>query len=475
MVDKGKYRWIVISSAFAAFMSTLDSYVVNISLPTIAKYFHVGVDKASLVTLSFLLFNTSTLPIVGRFVDNIGVKKVFIAGYVIFTAGSLLCGIPLNLTMLIAARCLQGIGGAMHVNSSYSSISKFLPIEITGWGFSALSIAASLGITVGAPVGGFISGYFSWRWIFLINIPIGIIAIIFAHRVFPDPSPSERTGHGKKANFDFLGAILSLVGLSLLVYGLNSVKAHGWTSIIVISMFVSSALALTFFVFWEKKQTEPLIDLNLLKRPSFAFASIATFLAFGFISGNSFILPFYLETLKGLQSQQAGMVMMIWSIVYMITNFFSGRLSDRIDTSLLCASAMVSAGANALFFSLALGCSGLAAVTIFLVWMGVSYAMFVAPNNKHVLGMALPGEQGITSGFYNTMSRLGLLVGVCIFQTIFSHNIPHHPETGTHIHTVVPHEILQSGFTHAYLAGVIICVGAFIFSMLGRTRKIVHT
>ena len=471
MDEKRKYRWIVISSAFAAFMSTLDSYIVNISLPTIAKYFHVGVDKASLVTLSFFLFITSTLPLVGKFVDKIGIKKVFITGYVIFTAGSFLCGIPPNLGMLLMARCLQGIGGAMLVNSAYSAISAFLPKEISGWGFSALSIAASLGITVGAPVGGFITGYFSWRWVFLINIPIGIIAMILAHRVLPESSPSDKKGHEKKSGFDFLGAIMSLVGLSLLVLGLNSGKVHGWASITVISMFISSALVLTFFVFWEKRQAEPLIDLNLLKRPSFAFASISTFLAFAFISGNAFILPFYLETLKGLKAQQAGMVMMIWSVVYMITNFFSGRLSDKIDTSILCASAMISAGASALFFSFALGYSGLTATVIFLAWMAVSYAMFVAPNNKHVLGMALPGEQGITSGFYNTMSRLGLTVGVCIFQAIFSHALPHHPETGTHVHTLVPHEALLSGFTHAYLAGVIICAGAFTFSMLGRTRK----
>jgi EmrB/QacA subfamily drug resistance transporter len=474
MVDKDKYRWIVISAAFAAFMSTLDSYIVNISLPTIAKYFHVGVDKASLITLSFLIFSTSTLLLVGKLVDIMGVRRVFIAGYAIFTVGSLFCGIPPSLAMLIAARCLQGIGGAMIVNAGYSSISRFLPREITGWGFSILSIAASLGITTGAPLGGFITGFFSWRWIFLINVPIGIIAIILAHKVIPQTGPSGETAQGEKKGFDFFGAVLSLVGLSLLVYGLNSGKEHGWTSVTLISLLLASAAVLVFFVVWERGQAEPLLDLKLLGNSGFALASVATLLAYMFMSGNAFLLPFYLETLKELNSEKAGMVLMIWSIAYMVTNFLSGRLSDKISSSILCSSAMISAAMSALFFVVTIKQSGLTMLTIFLVWMAVSYAMFIAPNNKYVLGMAQQGEQGMASGIYNTMSRLGLVLGVCIFQALFSQGFPHHPETGIHVHSVIPSETLLRGFSHAYTAAIIVCVGAFIFSFLGRSKQRHH-
>jgi MFS family permease len=204
-----RFHWIVFSVAFAVFMVRLDGYIVVISLPTLARYFQVGTSEVSWVIIPYLLIMTGSTLIFGKLVDRIGLKKIFVWGYGLFTLGSLLCGLSPTIYLLDTARGVQGAGGAMMITSGMASIPHYLPVNIAGWAFGICSLANSLGIMVGAPLGGLITGYLTWHWIFLINVPVGIAAIVIVKRHLPADQNHPSLTAGRP--FDVSGSILSFI------------------------------------------------------------------------------------------------------------------------------------------------------------------------------------------------------------------------------------------------------------------------
>ncbi|MBP1749031.1 MAG: drug resistance transporter, EmrB/QacA subfamily [Deltaproteobacteria bacterium] len=336
------FRWIVITVAFGAFMSKLDSYIVNISLPTIAERFNVTSAEVSWVILVYLLVSTSTLLLFGKLGDRFGLRRIFFFGYLLFTIGSLLCGMSTSLGMLIMSRFVQGIGCAMILSIAFAIIPKFLPPEKTGWAFGIASTGAALGIAIGAPAGGLITGFLSWRWVFFVNVPFGIFAMYAVNKYIPDES-TTRLKKLRKAGFDILGAALSFAGLALFIYALSTGWDSGWTSTRILGSFGASLAFLAIFFIREAKCTEPLLELGLFRSFHFGAAVTSTLFAYMLLAGNSFLLPFYLEVGKGLPTQTVGLVIMIYSVIYMAVGPFAGRISDRIKPSTLCAFAMLSA------------------------------------------------------------------------------------------------------------------------------------
>ena len=468
---------IVLSVAFASFMVRLNNYTVNVSLPTIAEYFRIGTGEASRIVMSYLLVITSTLLIFGKLGDRLGLKKIFIAGYIVFVTGSLMCGLSSSINMLIGSRAIQGIGGSMLLATSFATISRFLPQDRRGWAFGITSTASALGVATGAPFGGFITGYLSWHWIFFINVPVGAAAIFIAGRKIPSASSSKEratteTGIPEKEAFDFIGALLSLLGLSLLLYGFNTAKQFGWNSIQFTSCFAGSFVFLFLFVLRQRKYKAPLLDLSLFKNPAFTLALCATFMAYIFVTGNAFIMPFYLKMTKGLNSQQIGMVLFVYSLIYIIMSSHAGRLSDRVSPVTLCSVAMLSAGINTFIFAYTLQFSGLLFVLIFLLWMAFSFVFFFSPNNNRVMRCAPPDRHGIASGTFNTISNLGMVFGVAIFEAVFSFYSGGIPAKTIDSESASIQGSLQHGFQAVYLLGGAVCIGALVFSLLAKSKRI---
>lgn len=464
---------IVISVAFSSFLVRLNNYMVNISLPTITRSFGVTSSDASRIISSYLLIITTTLLLFGKLGDRIGLKRVFISGYVIFTVGSLMCGLSHDIDMLIGSRFVQGIGSAMLLAVSFAIISHFLPEGNTGWAFGITSTASALGVATGAPVGGIITGYLSWNWAFFINVPVGIVAVIVAMKYIPGTKPGSSSAperEGGRKGFDFLGAILSFAGLGLLIYGLNNGNKEGWLSPLVIGCLVSSLILIGVFVAWERRHRDPLLHLDLFLDSRYAFALIATFLVYMLISGNAFLMPFYLEVVKGLNAQAAGMMLLIYSIIYVILSPVSGRLSDRVNPAMLCTIAMTSATVCVLFFSFTLHWQGLTVVTVYLVWLALSLVLFFSPNNNQIMRFAPPDKKGVSSALFNTTTNLGMVVGVTVIEVVFSAVAYDSagPTGKAALKDLVGTGSVTSGFTHAYLTGALCCFLALVFSLLGR-------
>lgn len=463
--EKIKMLLVIISVAFAVFMANLDAMIVNISLPTIEQVFNVGSNKVSWVILIYLLVNTSLLLLFGKTGDRIGLKKVFMFGYLVFITGSLFCGLSSSINMLIASRAFQGIGSAMLASVSMAIIAKFLPERHTGTAFGMLTVAAALGITFGAPLGGFITQFWGWNWVFLINVPVGIIAFIVAAKVIPNENIDLSL---KKATFDFGGAVLSFVMLTALIYGINMLQELGWKSPVIMTSFAVFVIALIVFIIWENSCADPLLNFSVFKNRNFVFSTIAAFTAFMFISGTAFLFPFYLEFAQGLKTYQAGLLLTVFSSIIMFTGLFFGRKSDKIGPRVLCVWGMFLSGLGTFLFAFFLKMPGLFAITALLIWTAFSNAMFIAPNNKLAMSSVSGQMYGVSAGALRTMMNIGLVIGICLTATIFSYAFP----AGTVLAKTatgginVSKDALFTGFRNAFIFCAIACFMASLFSTL---------
>ncbi|MGD0658333.1 MAG: MFS transporter [Syntrophorhabdales bacterium] len=459
---------IVISVAFASFMAGLNSYIVNISLPIIASRFNTGTGDASAVILAYLLVNTSSLFLFGRLGDRLGLKRVFIAGYAFFTAGCLLCGLSSSINMLVGFRLIQGVGGGMLQASSYAVVARFLPGDRTGRAYGITLTSYAIGIATGAPVGGFITGYLSWHWIFFVNVPFGIVAMVLARSIPGTIDRGDRQGK-ESVGFDVPGALLSFFGLAALLYGCNLGKTAGWTSRPILISFGLAFVLLALFILREGKCASPLVDLTFLKERPLAYALLTSLTGFVLVGGSGFLLPFYLQIVRHLTVQQTGLMLLMYSLVQILFTSYAGRLSDRISPHMLCSAGLASAFFCALFFSSSLAFASLVPSFILLIWLPLSYSFFIAPNANHVMRLASSGRHGTASGLLSTSTNLGMMFGVVIFDTAFSQSFPRAlPKSVSLFGDALPIEVLLRGFSHAYMAGGVVCLVACLLSFAGR-------
>jgi len=285
---------------------------------------------------------------------------------------------------------------------------------------------------------------------------------------------SPENGISEKEPFDFPGALLSLLGLSMLLYGFNMGKELGWGSIQIMLLFASSIVLLSLFIIREKRCKAPLLDLALFKNHTFSLALCATFMAYLLISGNAFILPFYLKTTKGLNSQQIGMVLLAYSLIYVFMSSYAGKLSDRMSPVILCMAAMFSAAVNTFVFSYTLQFQGLLFVLTFLIWMAFSFVFFFSPNNNQVMGCAPQDRHGVASGIFNTTTNLSMVFGVAVFEAVFSQFSQDVPAAKAVLEPAMQMAMQQRGFRAVYIVGGLVCVAALIFSFMVRKGSKQH-
>lgn len=462
--EKIKLLLIVISAAFAVFMANLDATIVNISLPTIERVFNVDSGKIAWVLLIYLLVNTSLLLLFGKLGDKIGIKRVFMSGYIVFITGSFFCGMSHGIYTLISSRAFQGIGAAMLASVSMAIISKFLPKERTGAAFGVLAVAAALGVTFGAPLGGFITSFWGWNWIFLINIPVGIVAFIIAGKSLPRDVVDEKY---KKTSFDVVGALLSFVTLTTLIYGINMVQELGWTSSALVVFFAVSIISGIIFIIWESFYHDPLLHFKVFANRTFTFSSIAAFVGFIFIAGTGFLFPFYLELGMGLKAYQAGLLLTLFSSIIMFTGFFFGRLSDKVAPRTLCVWGMFFSGLGTLIFSFLLNSPKFFPIVFLLIWLAFSNAMFLSPNNKLAMNSVPVDIQGISASVFRMMMNMGLILGICLTETIFSYALPEGAVLDSaNMGIGISRAALFTGFRNAFLFTAIACFAASALSTL---------
>ncbi|MEQ8186436.1 MAG: MFS transporter [Candidatus Eremiobacterota bacterium] len=453
---------ILFSISFASFMVNLDTYIVNISLPSITSSFNTTAGEVSWVALSYNLTVASLLIIFGKLGDKLGLKKVFLSGLSIFTISSLLCGLSPSLHCLIGARFLQGIGASILYAMTPAMVPKYLPENMRGPAFGTLATAAALGIIIGTPLGGLLTGYLSWHWIFYINILPGIAAIIVCNHIIPD---DEKSWRKNTETFDFPGSFLSFFASLTFIYGLNMGHELGWTSFTIGGSFFIAVLSIIIFILWEYRTSDPLVELNLFKNSGFTWGNIAGFFASNFLSGHNFLMPFYLTLILKLSPQEAGIIYMVYSAIYMITGPLTGKFSTSENSAMLSTVSMIAGSISTFIFAFFISSKSFTSVIIYFISLGIVYGIFITANNNLVIGMAPEGKHGIVSGIFRMTGRLGMASGVCIFETIFSSGFD------TNNYSSISSNFLVNGFYIAYMSGGLIFMLTAICSIIPVLHK----
>ncbi len=323
------YKWTVACVVIlGAFMSILDQTVVNIAIPRLQSAFGADIHSVQWVATAYLLTQGAITPVAPFLANTLGIKRTYIISLLAFTAGSLLCGLSWSLPMLIFFRVVQGLGGAALLPLSMTLLFREFPPEQRGVALASLGIPILIAPALGPIVGGYLVTFASWQVIFFINIPIGIVAVILA-TVFLHEARAEEA-----IRFDVVGFITAAFGLAAVLYAFSESSTSGWGSLNVLGFLVAGSLSLIVFVFTElrlvRREAKPLLDLRLLANRSFAAGTVALILVTFSLFGLQFLLPIYLQVLRGLSAFQAGITLLPLALAAMVSVVIGGRLVDRI-------------------------------------------------------------------------------------------------------------------------------------------------
>ncbi len=463
--DKRLQKIVNFEIALGTFIGTLATNIVNISLPAMSRYFGVDTGFVSWVALSYLLFLCSTIVVFGRLADIKGFKRIFLAGFAVFAVASLLCGLSSDIYMLIASRALQAIGAAMFIAVGPAMITAILPQEIRGRSMGYLSIAAAAGIALGPGIGGYLTTYLSWRSIFLVNIPVCILAIILGQRIVPD-SPGSRPGD----RIDINGALLLMAALVFATLALNKSRILGLKSPMIITSILLFLVCGCIFYLRERRISEPLVDLDLLRMKCFLYANLASMMSMLVFAGATFILPFYFQVLRGYPADVAGLIMMAPPLVMMLIASPTGSFADRHGTRGICAAASILAALSFVLLSTIDQSTPLQFVIIYMVLMGMSITMFIAPNMSLIMSKCPEQRKGIGSSLTMGVRYLGTMIGVASFSAVYSAYLPEASQGPSHLGAAASVDMVLA-FHSAFFLGIIFSLLMLIFSVMAQWRS----
>jgi EmrB/QacA subfamily drug resistance transporter len=409
-------RVVLLTVCLGAFMATLDTSIVNIALPQIAEDFHCSMVQISWVMLIYLLMNVALLLTSGRLGDLLAPGKLFLTGLVVFTGGSVLCGVSLSFAWMIAARAVQGIGASLMLGVAPKIIALAYGEGERGLALGLFSTAFAAGISVGAPLGGVITTYLGWPFIFYINIPICAAAFGVGKRVLAKLT-AQRPWSWRA--FDLSGAVVLAGTLGLFLLGLTWLRQSGAgvLSLAALGAALLLALALTFL---ERRQPEPLIHRELWRHWPFIIGSIAVVLTFAPVMGTFFLLPFFLEHIFHYTPDQAGFLLAALSVSNAVVAPFGGYLADRLGNLLILriGSGLILAGLILLVFT------GPESATLTLgarfVVVGLGFGLFQAPNLNEILLDVSPGMIGLAASTNAVLKNLGSLLGITLMVMAFA-------------------------------------------------------
>jgi EmrB/QacA subfamily drug resistance transporter len=408
-------KWAIFGLvSVGTFMTTLDASIVNIALPSIARAFGTPVSgPIEWVVIGYLVVIAATLLSFSRLADIAGRERVWIAGLAVFTLGSALSGLAPDLVLLVAARALQGLGAALIFAPALALIVDAFPRSQRGQALGMNALIVSLGVTAGPTLGGLITDSLGWRWIFFVNVPLGLIGLLVALRVF-------RLSDGARSRqFDLPGAAAFGLGLAGLSLGLSFGAEWGWTSPMLLVTLAVAIASLVSGVVIERRRLDPLVDIGqLVSRQlglplaSFLFSILALFAV-------SFLLPFYFEELRGLTPLDAGLLLTPYSLGLAFAAPISGRLADRGHARWLGTLGLGLAAAGFGFLAQIGVSTSLAEIALWLALSGIGQGLFLSPNTSAVMSAVSADQSGIASGLIATTRAVGQALSVALAGAAF--------------------------------------------------------
>jgi EmrB/QacA subfamily drug resistance transporter len=380
------YRWYVLATvSIGTFMSTLDSSIVNVALPTMSGQLHSELSTLQWAVTAYLLTISSLLPVFGRTADLLGRRKVYSLGFLIFTLGSILCGSAQNIWFLVGTRVLQAVGASMLMANSAAIITAIFPFQERGKALGLTGTVVALGSMTGPALGGILIGLTGWRSIFYINLPIGIIGYMAALSILPKDEPRK-----EKEKFDFIGASLFSAGMISVLFAINNGEDWGWSSLPVLFGLILGVTLLVLFVINERKVKHPMIELSLFKNRPFVIGNVSGGLSFVAMFANNMLLPFYLQQVLNYSPSKVGLVMTAFPIMMAIAAPISGNASDKYGPLILTTGGLSITALGLFYYSTLSPTANFYQVIVGPLLMGLGSGMFQSPNNSSVMSSVPP-------------------------------------------------------------------------------------
>ncbi|MGB8542824.1 MAG: DHA2 family efflux MFS transporter permease subunit [Candidatus Acidiferrales bacterium] len=419
--------WIIaLTVTLATFMEVLDTSVANVALPHIAGSLSAGQDESTWILTSYLVSNAIVLPMSGWFSQMIGRKRFYMSCVAIFTISSFLCGLAPSLGMLIFFRVLQGAGGGGLQPSEQAILADTFAPAKRGMAFAVYGMAVVLAPAIGPTLGGWITDNFDWRWIFFINIPVGIISLLLTNRLISDP-PYMKDGKRSGFKIDYIGLGLLALGLGTLQVVLDKGQRDDWFgSHFIVIMTTISVTALLGVLIWEWYHKDPIIDLHLFKDRSFAIGNLLMFMVGFALMSSTVLLPLFMQTIMGYTAEKAGLALMPGGFAILIAMPVVGFLLGRYDARrlLLFGMCMLS---FALFhmtrFDTAIDFRTLATARVFQT---IGLAFLFVPINTAAYAFIPKNKSNAASGLINLARNIGGSIGISLVTTMLARRTQFH-------------------------------------------------
>ena len=408
-------RWVLASLSLTMLLASLGTSSANVALPTLAQAFDASFRHVQWIVLAYLLAITTVIVSVGRLGDLVGRRRLMLAGLFLFTAASVLCGAAPALWVLVTARAAQGLGAAVMMALTMAFVGETIPKEKTGSAMGLLGTMSAVGTALGPSLGGALIAGLGWRAIFLINLPLGLLALLLAWRHLPGDC------HVTKANrprFDHAGTLL--LALTLAAYALAMTMGRGSFGLLNGALLLVSVVGVGLFARVEAKAASPLVRLAMFRNPVLSAGFIMGALVTTVVMATLVVGPFYLSGALGLDAAHVGLVMSTGPVVAALAGVPAGRMVDRFDAHRMTVAGLV---------GMAVGCSilcmmpmrfGVPGYIVPLVVITAGYALFQAANNTLVMTDVRQNQRGVVSGMLNLSRNLGLITGASVMGAVFA-------------------------------------------------------
>jgi EmrB/QacA subfamily drug resistance transporter len=414
-MTQGRRYLILFNVCIATFMATLDSSIVNISLPTISAFFSVSINSVQWTVTAYLLAISSLLLVWGRISDLYSRKYLFAAGLAVFTLGSMLCGMAGSFPMLVAARVLQAIGASITMALVNGIVTSIFPPTERGKALGIVGTVVAVGSLAGPSLGGLLVHVASWRAIFYVNLPFGVLGVVLTFLLLPESV--KRTDVGA---FDVKGAFLFVTSILLLFLGLLSLQdgllSVGWA----VAMVLMAVVFLVLFLRLEARHPNPLLDLKLFRNTVFSSSLATAYLTFVAMFSYLFFMPFYLQDVLELPVLTAGLVMSVYPLTTGIVSPISGSISDRYKKVPLTLIGLSITTLALAWVSSLVASAPIALIVVPVFLMGLGGACFQSPNNSQIMGSVSRDRLGVAGSITSFFRNFGMITGTTVSVLLYS-------------------------------------------------------
>jgi EmrB/QacA subfamily drug resistance transporter len=441
-------------------LSSLGTSVANVALPTLAQAFTASFQQVQWVILAYLLAITTLIVSVGRLGDVAGRRRLLLAGLSLFTVASILCGVAPALWLLIVARAVQGLGAAIMMSLTMAFVAETVPKAKIGSAMGLLGTMSATGTALGPSLGGVLISRLGWQAIFLVNVPLGVLALLLAHAHLPIDERGRKIDRG---GFDGVGTLL--LASALAVYALAMTVGRGSFGPLNGALLLAAALAAGLFVLAEGRAASPLIQLAMFRDRVLSASLAMNMLVSTVMMATLVVGPFYLSLSLGLDAALVGVVMSVTPLVAALAGVPAGRFVDRLGTQRMTIVALVSMTAGSFILSMVPATLGIAGYVVPLAVLAAGYALFQAANNTAIMADVRADRRGVVSGMLNLSRNLGLITGAAAMGAVFAR------ASGTIQVTTAPPGAIATGMRITFAVAATLLAAALAIAIGSRAPR----